>query len=424
MRVVIGAVLQEKPVRRADGPGVRHIRGGQRIGDVFRRIGDERILPRRDEDAVDVLRRAVMILVRQAVRVGEMRTRAAELLRLVVHARDERRPVAAGGSLRQHVARLVHRGDQRARERVHDRDLLAGAEFEAAPALQVVEDALLDDDHVVRVKTPLLAVLGDEQRRHELRQARRLSPDGGVLRKQDHARFLLHEKRRGSADLDVGSGGRGRQHAGQQEKRDYYGCESYFFHDNSTVMCYNKLNMTRRDRRVRSSEKDFNSYHIQLYGKKQHQSPLYSRFFAVSVEKGSKMKLKWYELLLAALTLAFLCFVAGFVLGRSKGGDAVVITTQYEPSPSPAITLLSDEPSGDTRALPGTDEEPGLVNINTATAEEMASLPGVGDILAERIVEYRGEHGAFATIYDLTAVPGIGEGKLEAMKDRITTEDA
>jgi|GEM_PF-5268857 len=136
------------------------------------------------------------------------------------------------------------------------------------------------------------------------------------------------------------------------------------------------------------------------------------------------MKLKWYELLLAALTLAFLCFVAGFVLGRSKGGDAVVITTQYEPSPSPSLTLLADEPSGDARSLPLIAEEPGLVNINTASAEDLASLPGVGEVLAQRIIEYREKHGPFATIYDLTAVPGIGEGKLEAMKDRITTEDA
>jgi competence protein ComEA len=51
---------------------------------------------------------------------------------------------------------------------------------------------------------------------------------------------------------------------------------------------------------------------------------------------------------------------------------------------------------------------PTTVAINRASAEELATLPGIGPALAARIVEYRTAHGAFATIDDLGAVPGIG----------------
>ncbi len=62
-----------------------------------------------------------------------------------------------------------------------------------------------------------------------------------------------------------------------------------------------------------------------------------------------------------------------------------------------------------------------LLNINIATARELESLPGIGTILAERIVEYRKDNGIFRKIEDVKNVPGIGEKKYEAMKEMITT---
>lgn len=59
-------------------------------------------------------------------------------------------------------------------------------------------------------------------------------------------------------------------------------------------------------------------------------------------------------------------------------------------------------------------------NINTATAEQLAQLPGIGSKLAQAIVAYRIEHGKFQSIGELTRVPGIGPGKLEAIADMIT----
>jgi competence protein ComEA len=61
----------------------------------------------------------------------------------------------------------------------------------------------------------------------------------------------------------------------------------------------------------------------------------------------------------------------------------------------------------------------GLVHVNTAGVSELEELPGVGPVLAERIVAHRKEHGPFSTVEDLLDVPGIGEAKLSSMRDQI-----
>jgi competence protein ComEA len=61
----------------------------------------------------------------------------------------------------------------------------------------------------------------------------------------------------------------------------------------------------------------------------------------------------------------------------------------------------------------------GRVRLNLAGVEELETLPGVGPVLAERIVAYRQEHGPFAVVEDLLDVPGIGEGKLAALRDAV-----
>jgi len=60
------------------------------------------------------------------------------------------------------------------------------------------------------------------------------------------------------------------------------------------------------------------------------------------------------------------------------------------------------------------------VNINTADATTLESLPGIGPSLAQRIVEYRQAHGPFECIEDVIAVSGIGLATFEGMKDLLT----
>ena len=62
-----------------------------------------------------------------------------------------------------------------------------------------------------------------------------------------------------------------------------------------------------------------------------------------------------------------------------------------------------------------------LVNINTADAERLATLKGIGPALAQRIIEYREQNGAFKSIDEIKNVRGIGEKNFSAFKDKITT---
>lgn len=62
-----------------------------------------------------------------------------------------------------------------------------------------------------------------------------------------------------------------------------------------------------------------------------------------------------------------------------------------------------------------------LVNINTADAERLATLKGIGPALAQRIIDYREQNGAFKSVDELRNVRGIGEKKFDALKDKVTT---
>ena len=63
------------------------------------------------------------------------------------------------------------------------------------------------------------------------------------------------------------------------------------------------------------------------------------------------------------------------------------------------------------------------MNVNTAGAEELDTLPGIGPVLAQRIIDYRQANGPFETPEDLLDVSGIGESVLADLLDSITLEE-
>ena len=66
---------------------------------------------------------------------------------------------------------------------------------------------------------------------------------------------------------------------------------------------------------------------------------------------------------------------------------------------------------------PGTEAGKFPVDLNRSGVDELTGLPGVGEVLATRIMAYRETHGPFETLEDLLDVPGIGEGKLAGIRD-------
>lgn len=99
-----------------------------------------------------------------------------------------------------------------------------------------------------------------------------------------------------------------------------------------------------------------------------------------------------------------------------------------EPTPTQPIgggpTAVPTARSAGAAPTPSGDGPPpattGTININTATAGQLESLPKIGPSIAQRIVEYRDAHGPFARIEDLQKVKGIGPATFAALKDFIT----
>ena len=65
--------------------------------------------------------------------------------------------------------------------------------------------------------------------------------------------------------------------------------------------------------------------------------------------------------------------------------------------------------------------ESNLININSASAAELDTLPGIGPALADAIIEYRSDNGPFGSIDELARVPGISARMVDNMRDQITT---
>lgn len=63
---------------------------------------------------------------------------------------------------------------------------------------------------------------------------------------------------------------------------------------------------------------------------------------------------------------------------------------------------------------------PGLLNLNTATASDIEQLPGIGPVLAQKIVDWRTEHQRFASVDQLREVSGIGESKFAGLRTKVT----
>ena len=91
-----------------------------------------------------------------------------------------------------------------------------------------------------------------------------------------------------------------------------------------------------------------------------------------------------------------------------EDGQQVYVPKQGEPAPAAA-------PGGSTPAGPTAP-----LNVNTASAEELDALPGVGPAIAQAIVDHRTQNGPFASVENLLDVRGIGQAKLDTLRPQVT----
>ena len=110
--------------------------------------------------------------------------------------------------------------------------------------------------------------------------------------------------------------------------------------------------------------------------------------------------------ILIGITAAFFCLLLGVFLGRNT---------------NKAYIQIEDKQAVQTQATVSQTSAPSpQININTATAQQLQLLPGIGETLARRIIDYRETNGDFKSTEELMNVTGIGEKIFDSINDYIT----
>lgn len=114
---------------------------------------------------------------------------------------------------------------------------------------------------------------------------------------------------------------------------------------------------------------------------------------------------KGFSITVFSVGIALLIFFCGLFFGRCS------------------VPTIPAAPHGTQEASTHMGENSSLININTADVYQLQQLPGIGEVLAQRIVDYRTQHGPFPSINHLQQVEGIGIQTLENILQYICLED-
>lgn len=120
--------------------------------------------------------------------------------------------------------------------------------------------------------------------------------------------------------------------------------------------------------------------------------------------------MKKVSLFLIVATLLCVAFTAGLFLGRAYGSEPLQILNAPDSNTDTGTAAAAATIASGGQAV---------IDLNTATAAQLETLPGIGAVLAQRILDYREANGPFETISQLANVEGIGEKRLEAIAEYI-----
>lgn len=131
------------------------------------------------------------------------------------------------------------------------------------------------------------------------------------------------------------------------------------------------------------------------------------------------IKFSLLEKAVLGITAAFLLVTGGYFLGQRSSAEPYRVETQYRAEPE----VLSAAPV--TPAPTGLEEDKITfpIDLNTATAEDLQALPGIGEKRAADIIADRETNGPFRIPEDITRVKGIGEGTLAQIIELITVAE-
>ena len=129
----------------------------------------------------------------------------------------------------------------------------------------------------------------------------------------------------------------------------------------------------------------------------------------------TSVNLKMLIIVSAAMVITVLSFSLGYFKAKM---DFQKYSDSYTVSVEKIAEVTAPEEETTT-----SDDTTLLININTASAAELEALPGIGPVIAERIVAHREANGEFQNRYSIMDVPGIGAGIYDKIKDSICVGD-